>query len=99
MALGGMEYIDVVWRHENPDYPVRLVSELNDQRFEIRKLEFFADGTVGFASEDCSARGTELGIVAVPRLDELNAGHSFMGSASMRPLLRSCGGGMHSSNR
>jgi len=74
-----MEYIDVAWRHENPDYPVRLVSELNDQRFEVRKLEFFADGTVGFASEDCSVRGTELGTVAVPPLDEINAESQFHG--------------------
>lgn len=39
-----MKYIDVAWRHDFADEPVRLVSELDELRFETRKLEFFRDG-------------------------------------------------------
>ena len=78
-TLGGVEYLDVAWHHESPDYPVRLVSELNDERFEVRKLEFFADGRVGFASEHFSALGTQLGTVAVPPLHEINTDPEFEG--------------------
>ena len=36
-----IEYIDVKWKHDFADEPVRLVSELGEGRYEIRKLEFF----------------------------------------------------------
>src|SRR5262252_4301172 len=79
--LGVMEYIDVSWKHKKRDYPVRLVSELDDRRYEKRKLEFFANGSVGFASKDHSALGTRLGKEPVPALNEMNVDPQFQGTA------------------
>ena len=74
-----MNYIDVRWRHENELYPIRLVSELDADNVETRKLEFFRDGSVGFASEFGSSRGVQLGVVAVPSLENINSDEQFNG--------------------
>ena len=76
-----MEYIDVRWKQSNPEDPVRLVSELDGQRNEVRKLEFFASGQVGFASASGEAHGTGLGEAPVPSLAEINADAQFSGAA------------------
>ena len=76
-----MNFIDVKWHHSNRSAPVRLVSELDAKRNETRKLEFFADGRVGYASERTSAHGTALGIEPVPPLEEINAQTEFEGTA------------------
>lgn len=71
------KYIDVIWKHHNLEYPVRLVSELGDDRSELRKLEFFPDGTVDAADSDRETLRTRLGIGAVPPLDEINQDPQF----------------------
>ena len=74
------EYIDVQWRHRSDADPTRLVSELDEQRMETRKLEFFEDGRVGYAWADHTAHGTELGLAPVPPLTEINADPEFVGT-------------------
>lgn len=74
-----MEYIDVLWKHQDKEYPIRLMSELDEDRFELRKLEFFADGTVDAASGDQETERTRLGVVAVPSLEEINHDRQFEG--------------------
>lgn len=76
-----MDYIDVMWCHAFEDEPVRLVSELNAERFEVRKLEFFRNGSVGFASQNAHSDGTELGLIPVPLLEEINIDPQFVGVA------------------
>ena len=44
-----MRYISVEWLHKFENEPVRLLSELDDEGFEIRKVEIFSDGSMGFA--------------------------------------------------
>lgn len=73
-----MEWIDVLWRHDFPDEPVRLVSELDEGRDEIRKLEFFRDGRVGVASAAMSCLDTRLGEAPLPSLQEINADPEFV---------------------
>jgi hypothetical protein len=75
-----MEFIDVAWRHHKVEDPVRLVSELNSGRYETRKLEFFPDGRVGFASSEASSNNTELGVVPVPSVEEINSDPQFHAS-------------------
>jgi len=75
-----MEFIDVRWRHNIATEPIRLVSELDDERYETRKLEFFSDGRVGYASSDSSLYGTLLGDVPVPPLAEINSDPEFSGA-------------------
>lgn len=75
-----MEYIDVLWKCQSSEYPYRLVSELGDDRFELRKLEFFADGTVDAAAGDQETERTMLGVVAVPSLSTINEDEQFEGA-------------------
>ena len=76
-----MKYIDVEWLHSDDDYPIRLVSELDAQRNEVRKLEFFRDGAVGFASANTSKESTTLSAESIPPLSEINAQHEFIGKS------------------
>ena len=57
------------------------MSELDADRYEVRKLEFFPDGTVGFASQDASSPGTDLGTAPVPQLSEINSDPQFAGES------------------
>jgi hypothetical protein len=70
-------YIRVRWLHEAADEPVELWSELNQKRFETRKLEIFRDGSVGYASSVEAVGGTQLGKVAVPPLNQISANPEF----------------------
>ncbi|WP_431822923.1 DUF6881 domain-containing protein [Burkholderia sp. F1] len=69
--------IDVAWKHAFEAEPVRLISLLDQDRYEVRKLEFFRDGRVGFADATRSMLGTELGEIPVPSLAEINADPQF----------------------
>ncbi|KAB0685286.1 DUF6881 domain-containing protein [Burkholderia territorii] len=69
--------IDVARKHTHKDEPIRLVSALDGDRYEVRKLEFFRDGSVGFADETGSSPETELGTVPMPSLIEINADPEF----------------------
>lgn len=75
-----MEFIDVTWRHDEKTDPVRLVSELNSERYETRKLEFFPDGRVGFASSVASSSSTRLGVMPMPSVAEINSDPQFHAS-------------------
>ncbi len=72
-------YIDVLWESGSVKYPVRLVSELNEKRYEVRKLEFFGDNRVGFAFDGKSTEGTLLGEASVPSIENINLEDEFSG--------------------
>jgi hypothetical protein len=74
-----MDYIKVKWLHTNPDEPILLYSELDGDRWEVRKVEVFADGKIGIASatEATSSTRTMLGIAPVPPLDEIATDPEF----------------------
>lgn len=74
-----MRYIDVEWIHNLEDEPIRLVSEIGDDEFEMRKLEFFRDGSVGYSSEMKSSKNTKLGICEVPSIEEIISQKEFSG--------------------
>jgi len=44
-----MTYFKCKWNHTFPDEPIMLHSELDDQRWERRKVETFRDGRMGYA--------------------------------------------------
>jgi hypothetical protein len=71
-------YIDVIWHHNDPAYPVRLVSELDENRWERRKLEFYCDGRVGMASAGRATLDTALGLEPVPSIEEINKDREFI---------------------
>jgi hypothetical protein len=66
-----MKYILVKWIHNFVDEPVLLYSELDDSRFETRKVEIFSDGEIGYASEAEEFGTTRLGIEPVPSIFEI----------------------------
>ncbi len=72
-----MRYIKCEWLHEHPEEPVLLYSELNDDRYEVRKVERYVDGRTGFSSPAAESLGTLLGSVPVPEIAEINADRQF----------------------
>jgi hypothetical protein len=66
-----MKYLRVGWKHQHLDEPVILYSELDDNRFEVRKVEVFRNGRCGYASAEGASGGTKLGLLAMPELSEI----------------------------
>ena len=66
-----MRYLHVKWLHKNPGDPLHLYSEIDDQSYECRKVEIYADGRKGFADASEQAGGTILGSMPVPPLAEI----------------------------
>ena len=56
-----------LWHHSSPDYPALLYSELDDERWEVRKVEIFLDGRKGWASTCEESELTGLGTMPVPK--------------------------------
>lgn len=72
-----MSYIKVKWLHQNPDEPTVLYSELDEARWEKRKIDLFADGTACIATEEDSFGGPGLSTLAIPPLQEIAADPQF----------------------
>jgi hypothetical protein len=66
-----MIYIKVKWNHSFPDEPVLLYSELDRERWEVRKVEIFPGGRMGYAGPGVAVGGTERGSVPVPPLEQI----------------------------
>ena len=50
-ALTSMKYIKVHWIHDFADEPEMLYSEIDSHDNEVRKVEVFKDGSMGYAKE------------------------------------------------
>jgi len=72
------KYIDVLWQSGSDDEPFRLVSELDEERFEVRKLEFFNNNQVGYACENKKSLSVILGEIAVPSIENINSQSEFI---------------------
>jgi len=72
-----MEYIKVKWIHSFSDEPVLLYSEIDEERWEQRKVEVFADGRIGYAGGEISTENTGLGEVPILQLKEIAADPQF----------------------
>jgi hypothetical protein len=72
-----MKYVRVAWKHQHPDEPVILYSELDAHRFEVRKVEVFRNGRCGYASAEGESGGTKLGVLAMPELSEIAKDRQF----------------------
>ena len=76
-ASDAMKYILVNWRQESKDEPVLLYSELDDDRWEVRKVEVYRDGRCDYASSTEATGSTRLGEMPVPPLAEIAAAPEF----------------------
>ncbi len=79
-------HIKVAWLHELVDEPVMPYSELDNERYETRKVEVFDDGHMEWADLSRESGTTGLGEVPVPDLAEIGPTRS---SSLTRSLPRS----------
>lgn len=73
-----MKHIHVHWIHEDLEDPIDLYSELDTERYEMRKIEVFKDGRMGFADSVQSSIGTSLGEMPIPELTEIASDKQFI---------------------
>jgi len=73
-----MEYLKVSWIHEDDNFPILLYSELDDERYEVRKIEIYRNGSFGLASLNYEYNGSMLGAGAVPDTTEINKEPEFI---------------------
>jgi len=73
-----MKYIHCLWIHSFAEEPVVLVSELDDNRLEIRKVEYGRNGNVDTADENTpSSNVTQLSLYPIVSLEEINSDKQF----------------------
>ncbi|HEY3606926.1 MAG TPA: hypothetical protein VGL06_05470 [Pseudonocardiaceae bacterium] len=65
-----MKYQHVKWRHDLPHQPTDIYTELDDDRWETRKVEVFADGRIQYSDGTDSTGATDLGEVRSPTPQE-----------------------------
>lgn len=66
-----MDYFACRWHHNDGDSPIDLYSEIDDSRWEVRKVECFLDGRMHFADAQEYSGDTRLGEVPLPPLEEI----------------------------
>lgn len=72
-----MNYYKIKWNHSFPDEPIWLYSEIDDARWEVRKVEIFADGKIGFADQTRNSGNTRLGEEPLPEMANIAADPQF----------------------
>ena len=75
--MSSHSYIRVEWHHESRDDPSILLSEIDSARWEIRKVEIWRDGRIGFADKETASANTRLGVGSLPSNDEIDSGPQF----------------------
>jgi hypothetical protein len=70
-------YIYSRWKNAPAGSPIEFYSELDQDRFETRKVEIFNNGQATFASTKESTGDTRLGIIPVPSLEEIKSQQEF----------------------
>jgi hypothetical protein len=73
-----MKYIKVTWNHQHEAEPVLLYSELNDDGFEVRKIESYKSLPPGYAGPGIERGKTWLSINKIPSLEEISAQPEFI---------------------
>ena len=72
-----MLYLDVIWKHDDEDEPIRIFSEIDENGYEHRKVEVYRDGKIGYAFAEVEHQGTRLSPEAIPPLEEINRDSQF----------------------
>jgi len=68
-----MSYIKILWKEADEGLPSLYYSELDDNRWELRKVEVYRDGLATYADKDISTGSTMLGLIPFPPISELGA--------------------------
>lgn len=72
-----MKYIKCKWIHNFQDEPILLFSELDEDRYETRKIEIFRNNEIGYADAVEHSKSTDLGDLPDPPLEEINKSEEF----------------------
>jgi len=73
-----MKYIRLKWNHSNPDEPVWIFSELDEEGKEIRKIECFRNGFCDIATASGSSGTAALMTMPLPDLKVLARDPEFI---------------------
>ncbi len=89
-------YFRCEWFHDFKDEPCCIYDELDEERYETRKIEIFKDATTTRASTgDLKTDPMALGDQPVPSLEEVNAYPEFhmeeISAAEFEDLWKSSG--------
>jgi hypothetical protein len=76
--LTPMNYLFVKVNNEEDSIPVEMYHELDDLRFEKRRVEIFRDGSVGWADENTNNGKTLLTWESVGSLEEIGINENFL---------------------
>ena len=79
-----MTYLRVEWKHTFEDEPIELLSELDPERYEIRKVERFCNGAIAFAGPDGASGTTMLSETPIPSIEQIAADPQFHAIAISR---------------
>ena len=60
------------------DQPVLFYSELDNDRYEVRKVEIYKDDRFGLADISFEFGKTALGTMSVPSIEEINSEPEFL---------------------
>ncbi|MDJ0908529.1 MAG: hypothetical protein QNI99_05025 [Woeseiaceae bacterium] len=77
MKKGKTSWLKVKWTHTSTDEPILIYHEINPDRFEVRKVEYFVGGAVGLASRTLERGSTQLASIPIPELAEINEDPQF----------------------
>lgn len=72
-----MRYVKVAWVHEFADDPVLYLSELGDDGYETRKVQFYRDGRSEWADESFETATVGLSEIPFPPLEEISSQPEF----------------------
>ncbi|MFG2561610.1 DUF6881 domain-containing protein [Streptomyces sp. NPDC048496] len=73
-----MRYVKVAWSHDFADDPVLYLSELGDDGYETRKVQFYRDGRVEWADESHETATVGLSEIPFPALEEISSQPEFV---------------------
>ncbi|MEV6285894.1 hypothetical protein [Kribbella sp. NPDC051770] len=72
-----MKYVKVAWNHDFVDEPVLYLSELGDDGYETRRVQFYRDGRAEWADRDHEATTVGLSEIPFPALEEISSRPEF----------------------
>lgn len=61
-----MRYSRLQWNHPSPTEPIEILSEYDENGWELRKVELFRNGSVRFAGATESVGGSKLSLIQRP---------------------------------
>lgn len=67
-----MRYICIEFETYEDRVPQTIYSEIDDLGYEVRKIEIYFDGTVGYASYEREVGKTLLADQMIPTVDDIN---------------------------